>query len=200
MTLNEWGDFLAGASAPLALFWLVIGYFQHGQELRLNTRALTAQEEELRRQVEATATLADNAERQARAAEGLVQISHAEQERVQSLEVLAAQPVLVGRGGSSSGAQFIQDFQNRGGEVTDPELDYEGRHMLTFSPAGRLESNAKGRLTLLQTKGVPLQYPIRFGLAYTDRFRNRRVKRYEIRQGWDLRDVTHEAMDSDGPA
>lgn len=37
MTLNEWGDFLAGASAPLALLWLVIGYFQHGQELRLNT-------------------------------------------------------------------------------------------------------------------------------------------------------------------
>ena len=200
MTLNEWGDFLAGASAPLALFWLVIGYFQHGQELHLNTRALKAQEDELRRQVEATTTLADNAERQARAAEGLVQISHAERERAQGLEIVAAQPVLVGAGGSSSGAQFIQDFQNRGGEVTDPELDYQGPHSLTLSPSGRLESDAKGRLTLLQTKGVPLQYPIRFGLTYTDRFRNRRVQRYEIRQGWDLRDVTHAAMDSDGPA
>ena len=27
MSLNEWGDFLAGVSAPLALLWLVIGYF-----------------------------------------------------------------------------------------------------------------------------------------------------------------------------
>ena len=49
MTLNEWGDFLAGASAPLALLWLVIGYFQHGRELHLNTRALETQQEELRR-------------------------------------------------------------------------------------------------------------------------------------------------------
>ena len=49
MTLNEWGDFLAGTTAPLALFWLVIGYFQHGEELRLNTEALNAQKEELRR-------------------------------------------------------------------------------------------------------------------------------------------------------
>ena len=71
MTLNAWGDFLAGVSAPLALLWLVIGYFQHGEELRLNTRALEAQQEELRRQVNETATLAKSAERQARAAESL---------------------------------------------------------------------------------------------------------------------------------
>ena len=71
MPLNAWGDFLAGVSAPLALLWLVIGYFQHGEELRLNTRALEAQQEELRRQVEETGKLAKNAERQARAAERL---------------------------------------------------------------------------------------------------------------------------------
>ena len=38
MTLNAWGDFLAGVSAPLALLWLVVGYFQHGEELRLQER------------------------------------------------------------------------------------------------------------------------------------------------------------------
>ena len=32
INLNEWGDFLAGVTAPLALFWLVIGYFQHSKE------------------------------------------------------------------------------------------------------------------------------------------------------------------------
>ena len=47
MNLNEWGDFFAGGSAPLALLWLVIGYFQHGKELRLNTRVLETQQEEL---------------------------------------------------------------------------------------------------------------------------------------------------------
>ena len=30
MSLNEWGDLLAGVSVPLALLWLVVGYFQHG--------------------------------------------------------------------------------------------------------------------------------------------------------------------------
>ncbi len=59
MPLNEWGDFLAGSFAPLALFWLVIGYFQHGEELRLNTKALELQHEELSRQVKETARLVD---------------------------------------------------------------------------------------------------------------------------------------------
>lgn len=36
MTLNEWGDFLAGFVAPVAFFWLILGYFQQGEELRLN--------------------------------------------------------------------------------------------------------------------------------------------------------------------
>ena len=60
MDLNEWGDFLAGACAPLALLWLVIGYFQQGAELKLNTKALEAQQEELKRQVEETAFLGAN--------------------------------------------------------------------------------------------------------------------------------------------
>ena len=51
MSLNEWGDFLAGVSAPLALLWLVVGYFQHGEELRLNTTVLEAQQKELQLQV-----------------------------------------------------------------------------------------------------------------------------------------------------
>ena len=48
MSLNEWGDFLAGSVAPLALLWLVIGYFQQGEELRFNTETLRLQQEELR--------------------------------------------------------------------------------------------------------------------------------------------------------
>ena len=71
LTLNEWGDFFAGFMAPLALIWLVLGYIQQGEELRLNTEALKAQQEELSRQVAEAAALAKHAERQARASEEL---------------------------------------------------------------------------------------------------------------------------------
>lgn len=43
LPLNELGDFLAGVFGPLALAWLIIGYFQQQKELRLNTEALTIQ-------------------------------------------------------------------------------------------------------------------------------------------------------------
>jgi hypothetical protein len=88
LTLNEWGDFFSGFAAPLALIWLIIGYIQQGEELRLNTRALEAQEEEFRRntealkaqqeelknQVAATNALAEITARQARASEELVEL------------------------------------------------------------------------------------------------------------------------------
>ena len=53
MAPNEWGDFLSGACAPLALLWLVLGYYQQSDELKQNTQTLVKQEEELSRQVEA---------------------------------------------------------------------------------------------------------------------------------------------------
>lgn len=52
MAFNEWGDFFAGASAPLAFLWLVIGYFQQGEELSQNTKALEQQEKALKLQVD----------------------------------------------------------------------------------------------------------------------------------------------------
>lgn len=47
LKLNEKGDLLAGIFSPLAFLWLVYGYLQQGQELKLNTQALTIQAEEL---------------------------------------------------------------------------------------------------------------------------------------------------------
>ncbi len=52
MKFNEWGDFFAGAFAPLAFLWLVIGYFQQGEELGQNTKALEQQERALQLQVD----------------------------------------------------------------------------------------------------------------------------------------------------
>lgn len=49
---NAVGDFLAGAFAPLALLWLVLGFFQQGIELRNSGEALWLQGEELRNSVQ----------------------------------------------------------------------------------------------------------------------------------------------------
>lgn len=46
--LNGVGDFLAGAFAPLAFFWLVRGFYQQGQGLKQNSDALRFQAEELK--------------------------------------------------------------------------------------------------------------------------------------------------------
>ncbi|UJW81520.1 hypothetical protein [Hydrogenophaga sp. SL48] len=51
MDLNEWGDFFAGVFAPLAFLWLVLGYLQQGDELRLSTDALRLQAQELNHSV-----------------------------------------------------------------------------------------------------------------------------------------------------
>jgi hypothetical protein len=52
ITLNELGDFLAGAFGPLALFWLVLGFIQQGRELRNSVATLELQADELRASVE----------------------------------------------------------------------------------------------------------------------------------------------------
>lgn len=52
MEPNEIGDLLAGAFGPLAIMWLILGFFQQGIELRQNTGALKLQEEALRAQVD----------------------------------------------------------------------------------------------------------------------------------------------------
>lgn len=51
MNLNEVGDFLAGAFGPLAILWLVLGFFQQGIELRQGTDALRMQAKELNNSV-----------------------------------------------------------------------------------------------------------------------------------------------------
>lgn len=58
LPLNELGDFLAGAFGPLALAWLVFGYFQQGEELRQGTEALLLQAQELRESVRQQADIA----------------------------------------------------------------------------------------------------------------------------------------------
>jgi uncharacterized membrane protein len=47
LSLNEWGDFLAGVTAPMAFLWLIIGYLLQRHELENNTEALRLQVKEM---------------------------------------------------------------------------------------------------------------------------------------------------------
>lgn len=45
---NHLGDFLAGVFGPIAIVWLILGFFQQAMELRQNSTALRNQAKELR--------------------------------------------------------------------------------------------------------------------------------------------------------
>ena len=51
--INLWGDTFAGFFAPLAFLWLVLGYMQQGDELRLTRQTLNLQARELENSVKA---------------------------------------------------------------------------------------------------------------------------------------------------
>lgn len=57
---NEWGDFLAGSFGPLAIFWLVLGFFQQGQELRLQVKELALSVEQQKESVSVTRDALDH--------------------------------------------------------------------------------------------------------------------------------------------
>lgn len=59
MKPQDLGSFLGGVVGPLAFFWLVLGFFQQGIELRHSVQALNLQSEELKNSVEQQKALVD---------------------------------------------------------------------------------------------------------------------------------------------
>ena len=194
MNLNELGDFLAGVSAPLALLWLVIGYFQHGEELRLNTKALRAQQQELQRQVEQTAVLANNAARQAAATEELARLDEEREVREKLLRERDAQPEFIDVGGGSSREEIHRKIKNRGADATIIELNCTGAYFLNIAPAERLETGSTAKLTLSR-KNWPLEFPIRFSISYTDKFGKRQTKECELQKDHKFREMLGGGME-----
>ena len=183
MTLNEWGDFLAGVSAPLALFWLVIGYFQHGEELRLNTEVLKTQQEELRRQVEETARL--------------VEATQDEVKYLQERERREARPDLIALGGPRRARYGITwKFQNRGAEVRSIRVLYEGSDVFTFSPQEVLESDSQGTLTLESEQRNHLPLPIQFCIVCTDLIGYSHTYTFELNEALLIKKLSHISEDS----
>jgi hypothetical protein len=92
---NEWGDFFAGVFAPVAFLWLVLGYLQQGEELRLSTAALRLQAEELKNSVEQQRALVEVTRLQVE--EDRKVIAH---ERRQRAEEAKPSISVIGQGGS----------------------------------------------------------------------------------------------------
>lgn len=61
---DGWANFLAGAFAPLAFLWLVLGFIQQGHELRQSAQALHLQAEELKNSVEQQRALVETTREQ----------------------------------------------------------------------------------------------------------------------------------------
>jgi len=95
MKPNEFGDLLAGCFAPLAFFWLVLGFFQQGDELRNSVTALKLQGEELRNSVEQQRQLVEVTREQ-------LGLDHAKLQSEAEAAVKRAEPIFYISGGFSS--------------------------------------------------------------------------------------------------
>lgn len=124
MKPNEVGDFLAGVVGPLALLWLILGYFQQGEELKQSTEALRLQAEELRNSVAQQQAMVEVTKQQAEA-----QLEAFRREKEEQRRSVSPLFVLASDGGYARGNVQTYGFrlQNHGATVTELTIAAEGR-------------------------------------------------------------------------
>lgn len=130
---NEWGDLAAGFAAPLAFFWLVLGFLQQGKELRLSSRALMLQVEELRNTVKHQADLVQVTREQ-------VEVQLRQDANARLARRLAIRPSFVvrtfGRSSLPSGLSYTIRLSNVGGTVTDVRVEFLGTRVFAAMESG----------------------------------------------------------------
>jgi len=130
---NEFGDFLAGVLGPLGILWIVLGFWQQGDELRSSVEALNLQSEELRNSVEQQKALVEVTRNQAEA-----EIEALAEERRARRIANAPNLHLHNAGGSSSGKVVNSKVSiwNTGTDCTDVDIyilnDSEEEHIASF--------------------------------------------------------------------
>jgi hypothetical protein len=183
LSLEAWGTFLGGVTGPLALLWLILGYLQQGEELRLNTEALQLQQEELRHQVEETKALVKHAESQAQTAMEAFTLERLRYEQVRQAEKSAAQPFLIFQRGSSSGVTGELVFQNIGGLGRDLSLFPPARATMSIAPNDVLSPGGTGQINYSDISN----FPAAFEIEYTDHFGERRRIKLVVTQPGNFR-------------
>lgn len=122
LALNNIGDFLAGVFSPLAFLWLVLGFFQQGEELQASRKALHLQAEELRQSVEQQRQMVEVAREEHAANLKALQIQQdqIDAQRVAAAEAARPRFILSHGGGLASGDKAIWDVTvtNTGQECT----------------------------------------------------------------------------------
>lgn len=121
MSLNEVGDFLAGAFGPLAIFWLILGFFQQSVELRQNTSALELQAEELKNSVAQQRELVEVSKSQFQA-----ELEALNYEREMQRKAQQPQFVSLGIGARHTGGRhtYIMNIKNVGNTATDVHITF----------------------------------------------------------------------------
>lgn len=120
---NEVGDFLAGSLGPLGILWLILGFFQQGQELRDNTRALDLQATELRNSTQEQRELLRATRAQVEADHAMVAL--AKEQHAQSLLPRFAFLDIV-TAAIDAGTELRFELRNLGANASEIRIDAKG--------------------------------------------------------------------------
>ncbi len=174
----DWGNFVAGVTAPAAFLWFILAYLQQGEELRLNTRALELQAQELSHQVEETRNLVRQAELQAEASKELAEVTRQQAEKLESQEREAAQPIFQCGVGETTGADRTSvEFANLGGLAREVTVKFDDPIDATVTPVDYIGPNQGGVILI---RGRVTRLPSYFTLSYTDKYGDRQHVRMEM--------------------
>ncbi len=177
LSLNEIGDFLAGAMAPLAFLWLIIGYFQQNDELKQNNKSLEYQLTELKNSVEQQRELVEVTREE-------VEISKSSLRRQEQKEFKNAQPEFRFSIGSLSGSK--QEWKqygkitNHGARVID--IIFKTDNILKINPTSitYLNFDTQNEFEVKYPKELQNNYTSQMLVEYTDSLGNREKLKYKI--------------------
>ena len=179
MSPNEWGDYFAGVFAPLAFLWLVLGYMQQGEELRLSTEALRLQADELRHSVEQQRALVEVSRQQVEAEREAL----AHERRLREDLSLPKFAFRQGGGGFSGGGRSSYRFtlSNSGHAATDVALvgRYSDGSSTEFLDFPLFEKGAQHELRIERESPLPIAAG-QMRLEYTDGLGRHHVELYEF--------------------
>ena len=178
MSPNEWGDFLAGTFTPVAFLWLIVGYYQQGEELRLQRKELALQRAEFELQREELHALVGETARQAGAEERREAREHERQRVALEPRLIFGQIRDLNVRGSQGPVAQALSFHNAGGPARCLEVRSEIEGLTLKCPHTYLEQGQGSEVRISYDRGHEL--PTVFLVDYQTKTGERRRKRYRF--------------------